>query len=111
VSLLPNYNQAIIPIEKFTEYALNPNKDPNKADAFESALGYNLRNAAVLIENIRRNLSQFPAVAKDNKGYGMTYEIIMQLTGINGKTAKVKTGWIHDDVNDEVRLVTAFVDK
>lgn len=49
--VLPNYDKAVIPIEKFTQYAPNPEKDKNKAEAFEKALGYNLNNAEGLIKN------------------------------------------------------------
>jgi len=111
MNLLPNYENASIPIEKFTKYALDPDKEPNKAEAFELALGYNQTNAVKLIANIRRNLPKFPAVSKGNKGYGMTYEVVMNLIGENDKTAKVKTGWVEDSANTEIRLVTAFVDK
>ncbi len=38
---------------KLTQYALNPDKAPDKAFAFEKALGYNLSNVDKLIENIQ----------------------------------------------------------
>ena len=111
MNTLPRHYEAIIPIEKFTKYALDSDNEPNKAEAFEQALGYNKGNANWLIANIRYNLSEYPAIPKGNKGFGMTYEVVMNLTGANGKTAKVKTGWIDDASNNEIRLVTAFVDK
>jgi hypothetical protein len=48
---------------------------------------------------------------RGDKGYGMAYEVTMYLTGPNGKTAYVKTGWVDDVEKNEMRLVTAFVDK
>ena len=53
--ILPHYKDAIIPKEKFTQYALDPDKEPNKAEAFELALGYKLSNVDSLIANIRQN--------------------------------------------------------
>lgn len=96
---------------KFTDYALNPEKDKNKALAFEKALGYNKDNVDDLIGQIRYNLPFYNSVEKGDKGYGMTYEVVMDITGPNGKQAKVLTGWIKDSENGEVRLITAHVDK
>lgn len=107
---LPRYEDSVIPKAKFTEYALNPAKDPNKAKAFELALGYTSENADYLIEQIRSNLPLYKAVEKGDRGYGMTYEVIMDITGPNGKTAKVLTAWIDDRNNGEIRLTTVHVD-
>lgn len=107
---LPKYENSVIPKAKFTEYALNPAKDPNKAKAFELALGYTAENADHLIEQIRSNLPLYKAVEKGDRGYGMTYEVIMDVTGPNGKTAKVLTAWIDDQSNGEMRLTTIHVD-
>lgn len=107
---LPKYENSVIPRAKFTEYALNPAKDPNKAKAFEMALGYTTQNADHLIEQIRSNLPLYQAIEKGDRGYGMTYEVIMDITGPNGKTAKVLTAWIDDRSKGEMRLTTVHVD-
>lgn len=49
--LLPKRDSAAIPIQKFTGYALNPDKQPDKAVAFSLALGYNMSNADDLVPN------------------------------------------------------------
>jgi hypothetical protein len=51
---LPRADEAVIPIDKFVKYALDPSGDRNKAVAFESALGYNINNAEKLITQIKR---------------------------------------------------------
>lgn len=107
---LPKYESSVIPKAKFTEYALNPVKDPDKARAFKTALGYTTENADHLIEQIHSKLPLYEAVEKGNRGYGMTYEVIMDITGPNGKTAKVLTAWIDDQSNGEMRLTTVHVD-
>ena len=84
--------EANIPTAKLTRYALNPEKDINKARAFESALGYKLGNADKLLENIKRNINKFPIVEKPDVGYGKRFQIILELVGKNGNTAKVLTG-------------------
>jgi len=107
---LPNSNNVIIPIEKFTEYALNPLKQKDKAKAFEKALGYNLGNYQKLIDNIRFNVPNYLATPKPNLGYGQRYQIIMDLLGENGKKAKVLTAWIVDETMNAARLISAYVD-
>ncbi len=41
----------------------------------------------------------------------MIYEVVMDITGPNKKTAKVLTAWINDKNNGEIRLTTVHVDK
>ena len=110
LNMLPRADKAIIPIRKLVDYALSPSADPDKARAFELALGYNRANADKLIQNIRTGLSEFEAKRKGNQGYGETYEVIMRITGENGKTAKVLTAWIDDAETGEMRLITLHVD-
>lgn len=107
---LPRYEEAVIPKAKFTKYALNPDKAPDKAEAFKKALGYDLDNADDLIEQINAKLPEYEAVSKGDRGWGMTYEVVMDITGPNGKQAKVLTAWIDDKNNGEMRLTTVHVD-
>lgn len=108
---LPKLDKIVIPIEKFTSYALNPMKQPDKAKAFREALGYTINDAEELINNIISNLDKFSAKEKPDNGYGKRYEVVMILNGKNGKRAKVLTAWIDDNKTGEMRLVTAHVDK
>jgi hypothetical protein len=111
MEILPGHENAVVPIEKFTGYCLNPEADQDKATAFDKALGYNLDNAEDLIANIKRNILKFPAVFKGDLGHGARYEVIMHLRGANGKSANVLTAWIDDKNNNEMRLTTAHIDK
>jgi hypothetical protein len=77
--------------------------------AFELALGYKAENANELIAEIRKGLLIFPAKMKGNKGYGQLYEVLMRISGLNGKTAEVATAWIDDVSNGELRLISAYV--
>ena len=94
MTLLPNADDAIISEAKFIEYALHPIKSRGKSFAFEQALGYNLSNVILLIENIKTNLKNFEAIFKGDNGYGLKYEVQMELIGINGNSANVLTSWI-----------------
>lgn len=108
---LPRYEEAIIPESKFNMYALNPDKDPDKARAFKEALGYDLSNYHDLIADIRQHLPECEALEKPDNGHGRRYEVVMSLTGPNGKTADVLTAWIDDMENGEMRLTTAHIDR
>ena len=111
LEILPNADKAVIPIEKFTKYALNHEKQRDKAIAFQQALGYNLSNYQKLIDNIKYNLKNYPAIPKPDLGYGIRYEVIMFLLGENNKRAKVLTAWIVDNATQETRLISTYIDE
>lgn len=94
---------------KFTEYALNPEKAPDKARVFESALGYNKDNCDQLIKDIESHADIHKMVEKGDNGYGMRYEQIIRLKGPNEKEANVLTAWIDDD--KDLRLTSVYVTK
>lgn len=99
----------IVSSNKFTEYALNPEKAPDKAHVFESALGYNRSNCHKLIEDIESHADIHKMVEKGDRGYGMRYEQIMRLKGPNEKEANVLTAWIED--GDDLKLTSVYVTK
>ena len=111
MNVLPQYKQAVIPIEKLTAYSLNFEKDPNKATAFMLSLGYAKNNADKLVRNILQNIHKYNAVYKGNNGYGDIYEIVMSLKGENGKIANVLTSWIVENGLDYPRLSNVYVTK
>lgn len=108
---LPRHETAILPEAKFNRYALDPQKAPDKARAFKEALGYDLSNYASLIQDIKEHLPEYAATKKENLGFGDRYEVVMELTGPNGKTANVLTAWIDDMETGEMRLTSVYVDK
>lgn len=96
-----------IPMRKLTGYALDPQKAPDKARAFELALGYTKDNADELLQQILDNADESKFVEKGSKGYGMLYEYVMLITGANRKEANVLTSWI--DENGKKRLTSVYV--
>lgn len=111
IILLPDVDKAVIPLEKFTGYALNPEKDADKATAFKEALGYDMTNADKLIAKIREQIKTAEAVEKGDGGYGMKYETLLEILGENGKKANVKVGWIRDKEKNQTRLTSVYVTK
>ena len=108
---IDGFGEAHIPIEKLTKYALNPDRAPDKALAFEKALGYNLSNIDKLIENLSRNINRYEFKEMPDTGYGRRFKVIVELTGENGKTAKVLVAWLLDKNTNELRLTSIYVDK
>ncbi|HHW01904.1 MAG TPA: hypothetical protein GXX35_03700 [Thermoanaerobacterales bacterium] len=105
-------DNANIPDNKILGYALNKEhpKGKDKAIALEMALGYNKDNYKDLIKAVKDNLNNYPAIPKGESKYGKLYKVSMMITGPDGKTAKVKTGWIIDKGSDIPRLTTFYVD-
>ncbi|HHZ19814.1 MAG TPA: hypothetical protein GX391_04765 [Firmicutes bacterium] len=96
---------------KLTEYALNPDHPigQNKAKVFKSALGYNKSNANLLIKQIYDKLPQSEAIVGKLDQYGQRYTMDMLITGVNGNTAIVRTGWIIKPGSDTPELTTLYV--
>ena len=109
--VLPNADKAIIPMEKLLGYSLNFDRDPNKTVAFKLSLGYTIKNADKLVENIHRNLTKYKAVFKGSNGYGDIYEVVMNLTGEHGSQANVLTSWIVENGHNYPRLTNVYVTK
>ena len=110
---LPGREKAVIPDAKLTGYALNMDhpKGRDKAVAFRDALGYTVDNAADLKTALLDGLQRWKATARAPTKYGQPFEVKMLLTGPNGKTATVKTGWQIDAGSDTPRLTSAYVYK
>lgn len=106
-SIIKERGNLSLPVAKFTGYALNPDKDIDKATAFKKALGYDMTNADDLIDNILDHVDESKLVPKSDIGFGMRYEYVMQLEGPNGKKANVLTGWIQD--GKKKRLTSVYV--
>lgn len=108
---LPNAENAIIDPKKLTEYALNPDhpKGKNKAKVFESALGYNRSNADDLINQIYEKLPSCEAELGKLDEFGQRYTIDIPITGPNGNTVNVRTGWIIKTDSDIPNMTTLFV--
>ena len=108
---MPNVDNATINPKKITESALNPEHPVggNKAKVFESALGYNQSNADDLMRQIYDKLPSNEAVLGKLDQYGQRYTVDISITGPNGKTVNVRTGWIIKSDSNVPELTTIFV--
>jgi hypothetical protein len=110
---LPNYQNAVIPSDKLEKYALDPTNSvgKNKAVVFKSALGFDQSNWRLLSQAIIDELPYYEAILGKDDEFGQRYTVIMSITGPNGNTADVVTGWIFKKGIDYPSLATAFVRK
>lgn len=108
---ITNNKNLIIPDSKLTEYALNSAKSKGKVEVFKSSLGYTLDNYKDLKENILDNLNQKDMHFVEEDEFGKRYRCDLKITGPNGNTAEIRTGWIKEPDSDELqlRLTTIYV--
>jgi hypothetical protein len=107
---LPNSDKAIIPLEKFAEYALNP-KHPSgrhKARVFQAALGLTIDDAEYLQEIIQEIVQTHDAIPEDAITYGKRYVIDFKLS-TNVGSALIRTAWIVRYSEDFPRLTSCYI--
>jgi hypothetical protein len=109
---LVNGDKAIIPSDKLTRYALDPNhpRGGDKARVFKAALGYDQSSYGGLDKQIRVGIQREHAEPGASNEYGSQFSVDIPVTGPAG-SAIVRTGWIYDKSSDVPRLTTAFVKK
>lgn len=110
MSKLPNGDRAIVPLEKFTEYALNPAHPTgrHKARVFNAVLGLTLDNAEFLQELVQDIAASHDAEPQAPTAHGMRYVIDFELTTDSG-SGIVRTAWIIRRNEDVPRLTTCYV--
>ncbi|WP_338037328.1 DUF6883 domain-containing protein [Listeria costaricensis] len=67
------------------------------------------RESDELLEQIYNKLPQYDAVLRKSDLYGQRYTVDMEISGSNGKTAIVRTGWIIKNNSLSPELTTLFV--
>jgi hypothetical protein len=108
--LLPNRNRAIVEPAKLRDYALNPDHPVggSKARVFRAALGFTRNDWATLGVALVEGLQTEPVVGNRAGPNGTVYEVVIPVTGLNGRTAPVTTAWEIAGIGVP-RLVTAYV--
>ena len=108
---LPRATEAVVPPEKLTSYALDPAhpRGQHKARVFASALGIGAAEWEYLRDQILEAVSSAPVKATRITPFGVAYEIVIEVEGINGATAPVVTRWILRG-DEPPRLTSTWVD-
>ena len=94
---------------KFTEYLLN-RKHPKggaKAKLFVEVLGIEPSDWAYLANQIEQGMTTAPIYRADKSKWGFSHGALVIVTGRNGKTAVLETGWLVD-VSGTANFVTAY---
>jgi hypothetical protein len=110
MSLLPNYENAVIPDEKIYDYCLNPyhERGMHKARVFKRAFGLTQQDGHVLKSAILERLDKFEVSSEEENKFGRIFTLRMEIT-IFGKTDEVITSWIVEKGNDYPRLISCYV--
>lgn len=98
-----------IPIEKLTDYLLNPDHPDGgpKAEFFKSTLGIEKSDHKFLADQITRGAKSAKLYRVGVTQYGFTHGALMVITGRNDREVVIETGWIIIGEN-AARLVTAY---
>ena len=74
-------------------------------------VGYTLRNADDLLQDLRLQILSLDAQLLESNKFGQSYEIRGTLTGPNGGTLAVRTIWITEHLSGITKFVTLIPDK
>ena len=104
-------NRVVIDPRKLTKYALNPEHPlgSHKAYIFERMLGFTPDNYEVLLEQIKQAVLFAEAYLKRTDAHGSHYTVDLSVTGSEGQSAAIRTGWLVPLNSDEARLTTLYV--
>lgn len=109
--LLPNRTHAFVEPAKLRDYALNPAHPGGgpKARVFRAALGFTREDWPKLAEALVAGVQAEPVVGERSEPSGRIYEVVIPVSGPNGRTVAVMTAWEIAAGSDRPRLVTAYV--
>ncbi|MBW4578518.1 MAG: hypothetical protein KME42_02970 [Tildeniella nuda ZEHNDER 1965/U140] len=107
---LPNPDQAVIDMQKLTNYCLNPEHadGQHKAYVFQAALGIRLENAIELRDALLQAVKNDDAVPGKLNQHGQKYVIDFSMTRFE-KLAVVRSAWIVRYDENFPRLVTCYI--
>jgi hypothetical protein len=108
--LLPNFEIAIIDVDKLVGYCLNSEHfvGKHKARVFKSALGITADTYFVLEFAIRDAISQYDAIFTNESNYGKQYIVDFPID-YNNKYANIRTSWIIKKNEIMPRVTSCYV--
>ncbi|MGH2862501.1 MAG: DUF6883 domain-containing protein [Solirubrobacteraceae bacterium] len=108
---LPGARQARIATDKLVGYALDPTHERgrHKARVFASVLGITAMDWRYLHDQILAALPESEVRGTRITPFGIAYEVVVTLDGLNGRTAPVVTTWMVTP-DSAPRLTSTWVD-
>jgi hypothetical protein len=110
---LPNFERAVIPIEKIRDYALNDQhpEGQHKASVFKRMLGIERGHAEVLVERLISTLPSSLAEHAQTDGHGDRWTTYHEIVGLNGQAAIVTVAWIYKKEQEEIpQLISCYIE-
>lgn len=111
-SQLPHASRTVVAPEKLRDYVLNPRHSDgsHKARVFLAVLGIGQADWEDLRAQILARVQTSPVVNERADRYGTRYEVTVDMTGRDGRRARVTTAWFAATENDAPRLASAYFD-
>jgi len=108
---LPRASRAVVPPEKLVRYVLDPDhpRGCHKARVFSSALAIEQKDWRFLKQQLQAGVLHSPVRATRITPFGVLYDLVVEVDGLNGARAPVATVWIVEGSRPP-RLVSAWVD-
>jgi hypothetical protein len=113
MKLLPNFDHAVVSIEKLEEYVLNDAhpQGKHKARVFRSVLNIEQSHAAVLADLLRKSLIRAPAEQSESNLYGDRWTTWHEIIGLNGESAVVTVAWMFKRNAEQIPvLISCYID-
>lgn len=101
--------ETVISEDKLLRYLLVPQLRGDKSSFLRQA-GYELGNAARLLNDLRTHILSQDAVALEKNQFGQYYEIKGTLTGPNGSILSVRTIWMTEHLSGITKFITLIPD-
>jgi hypothetical protein len=96
---------AVIPNDKITRYLL-VQKVRNDKSKFLAQAGFTLENSEALIVAIQSLMKISDAVEDRSNEYGIFYQAVGELVGVNGTKLSVVTIWLQRRTDEKFQFVT-----
>ena len=113
MQFLPSLDDAVIPVEKLRDYALNMEhaEGRHKATVFKEVLGIESQHADVLAELLRSTLPSAPAEQGKAGKYGEYWTTYHRIIGLNGQPAIVTAAWIlKKEEGQALQLISCYIE-
>ena len=110
-SRVPRADEAVVPEDKLARYALDPDhpRGRHKARVFSAALEIERADWRYLRDQLIDSLADAPTLGTRVTPFGVLYETLVLIDGLNGTTAPVAAiSMVHND--HPPRLVSTWVD-
>lgn len=109
---LPRAEEAVIAPEKLRRYALDPThtRGRHKARVFAAVLGIGHSDWLYLHDQILAAVLSASVQRRRSTPFGVAYEVLVAVEGLNGVRAPVVTTWIVQRHDPRPRLTSTWVD-